>query len=202
MELTVEQAPVGDLHEYPGNPRRGDIEMIAESLRANGQFRPLVVQAGTNVVLAGNHTLQAAIKLGWPTVAVTRIEVDDDAAKRIVLADNRASDAGDYDVQDLAALLSSLGDLDGSLYTEDYLSKLLGSLDKQAHDDAVAAGDADEEVRSWVAHFQLVFDDDDQRDTWNSYLRWLRTEYPDTETNTERICAHLVDTVPALTDET
>jgi ParB-like nuclease domain len=49
--------PTADLRPYPGNPRRGDLEAIKDSLERNGQYRPIVVNRRTMEVLAGNHTL-------------------------------------------------------------------------------------------------------------------------------------------------
>ena len=63
LSLTVERIKLGDLRPLPGNARRGDVDAIVDSLRRNGQFRPLVVQRSTGYVLGGNHTLQAAQRL-------------------------------------------------------------------------------------------------------------------------------------------
>ncbi|MFB7496068.1 hypothetical protein ACFC09_15475 [Streptomyces sp. NPDC056161] len=151
--------PIGDLSGYPGNPRRGDVGMILGSLTANGQYRPLVVREkedGALVVLAGNHTLQAMAAHGpgpcglvtrvgkeerpcalchgqeWEPVAQVAVYSCDDAtARRIVLADNRTSDAGDYDDEALAELLDSMdGDLAGTGYTDDDLEDLLQYLEE------------------------------------------------------------------------
>lgn len=131
--LTVEQVKLGELRPYPGNARRGDVDAIASSLEAHGQFRPLIVQRSTGYVLGGNHTLQAAQRLGWPSVQVTYLDVDDDAAKRIVLADNRTHDLGDgYDDRALADLLASIdGDLTGTGFSFDDLDDLLAKLDEE-----------------------------------------------------------------------
>jgi len=58
----VASVALNTLESYPTNPRRGDIEAIAQSLKAHGQYRPIVVQYGTNFILAGNHTYKAAKK--------------------------------------------------------------------------------------------------------------------------------------------
>ena len=57
--------PTNQLHTHHQNPRRGDVQAIADSLRVNGHFRPIVVNKGTHTgrpmeVLAGNHTIMAA----------------------------------------------------------------------------------------------------------------------------------------------
>lgn len=109
-----------DLHTYWKNPRIGNVDKIAESLARNGQYRAIVVNKGTHTgrpmeVLAGNHTLKAARKLGWETITCHLIDVDDDQAARIVLADNKTAEYGSYDDKTLADLLETLDDLDEPL---------------------------------------------------------------------------------------
>lgn len=127
--------PVTELHTHHNNPRRGDVTTIAHSLATNGQFRPLVVNAGThtgrpNEVLAGNHTLQAARTLAengdarFTALDCYVIDVDDDAATRIVLADNRTADLGSYDDAVLLDLLDGLDDIDGTGYADEDVEML------------------------------------------------------------------------------
>lgn len=143
-ELTTSSEPVAGLHTYYRNPRQGDLASIRESLRVNGQYRPLVGNRGTHTgrpreVLAGNHTLMAAREEGWSHVVVCWVDVDDDHAARIVAADNRTADLGDYDEQLLAELLGDLPDLAGTGYDEDDLDRLVRDLSGEpASDDAGA----------------------------------------------------------------
>ena len=120
-QLTV---PVAGLTPYADNPRRGNVVLIVDSLRRHGQYRPLVVRARTNEVLAGNHTLRAALELGWTDIAVTFVDVDDDEAARIVLIDNRSNDVAGYDEDELYRLLDSLPDLEGTGFDVDDLAEL------------------------------------------------------------------------------
>ena len=124
-ELAV---PLAELRPYPGNPRRGDLGAIQSSLRANGQFRPIVVNRRTRQVLGGNHLVEAARGLGWSEIAATYVDVDDEQARRIVLADNRTSDLATYDDEALADLLSELPDLEGTCYERSDLDALLDDL--------------------------------------------------------------------------
>ncbi|GAA3852114.1 hypothetical protein GCM10022403_099380 [Streptomyces coacervatus] len=122
--------PVAELTPYHRNPRTGDLDSIAESLSVNGQYRPIVVNRGTltgrpNEILAGNHTYKAAKRLGWTDIAVTFLDVDDDAAAKIVIVDNRTSDLAGYDTALLADILTELPDLDGTGYDQDQLDQLL-----------------------------------------------------------------------------
>jgi len=122
------RVPVAELRLYPGNPRRGDVAAIAESLRHHGQYRPVVVNRRGKVVLAGNHVVEAARTLGWVEVAAVFIDVGARQARRIVLADNRTADLATYDPEALLALLEELPDLAGTAYDEDALAELLAEV--------------------------------------------------------------------------
>lgn len=134
--------PVTNVELHPDNPRRGDLAVIADSLRTNGLYRPLVAQRSTGFVLAGNHTLRALLDLGAEQVPVTWVEVDDRAAARIILADNRSSDLGGYDVTTLAELMNSLGDdaFVGTGYAEADMDQLLVDLQSAAEVSKNASG--------------------------------------------------------------
>lgn len=129
LKLEHRSVVIDDVKPYPDNPRFGNVDAIAESLEAHGQFRPLVVQKSTGYVLAGNHTLIAAKRLEWKKIAVTYIDVDDEQAARIVLVDNRTSDLAHYDEPALAELLSSLGSFEATGYQDDDVSRLLANID-------------------------------------------------------------------------
>jgi site-specific DNA-methyltransferase (adenine-specific) len=122
--------PLDTLRPYARNPRRGDVATIVESLRANGQYRPIVVRSSTREVLAGNHTLAAARELGWSEIAATFVDVDDEQAARIVLVDNRANDVAGYDEAELAELLRGLPDLEGTGYDQAALDALVYGLEQ------------------------------------------------------------------------
>lgn len=121
----VQRVKIEFLKTHPRNPRRGDVDAIAESLLINGQIGAIVVQQSTNFVIGGNHTLQAAQQLGWEEIDVIWRDVDDDQALRELLVLNRASDLATYDNDTLLALLQSLDDLVGTGYDEETMNALL-----------------------------------------------------------------------------
>lgn len=131
----VESVKVDTLKQHPKNPRKGDVDVIAESLFANGQIAPIVVQRSTMHVIGGNHTLKAAISLGWDKIDVIFRDVDDVQAERELLALNRTSDLAEYDTDALVAMLKGLDDLTGTGYDEDALRALLDETDFEADDD-------------------------------------------------------------------
>ena len=125
LNTKVVDVPIDMVSPHPENPRVGNVDAIADSILTNGFYGALIVQKSTNHIIAGNHRWKAAVQLGMKTVPTIMVDVDDEAAVRILLADNRTSDLGTYDDSALAALLSSLPNLDGTGYTPDDLSELL-----------------------------------------------------------------------------
>jgi hypothetical protein len=118
------------------NVRQGDIGAISESLKAHGQYRPIVVDRRTNRILAGNHTWKAAKALGWQQINTGFIETkDDEEALRILLADNRTTDLASYDEAELANLLKDLANTDegltGTAFDGDALDQLLMDLEQE-----------------------------------------------------------------------
>ena len=129
---STEEIKISTIRTYDKNPRIGNVDIIAESLSKNGQFKPIVVNKRTMQVLAGNHTYLAARSLGWETIYASYIDVDDDTAKRIVLADNKTSDMGTYDDSILAELLASLPEVTGTGYSVAEVDDLMKSISADA----------------------------------------------------------------------
>ena len=124
----IEHVELDDIKPYHDNPRVGDVDVIAESLDTSKQYKPLVVQESTNEILAGNHTWQAAKRLGWETISIVRIDVDDEEAARIVVADNRTADLGTYNAEVLSRVLDSLPDTAGTGYDKESYQMLMDSV--------------------------------------------------------------------------
>jgi site-specific DNA-methyltransferase (adenine-specific) len=137
----VVMVPIGSVRAAKRNPRRGDVVVIKESLAANGQYRPLVVNRPTMEVLAGNHTLVAARELGWETILVGFVDVSEGHATRIKLVDNRSSDLACWDDAELAELLGEVEDLTGTGFSRADLDALLDlvSADVPVAEDEVPA---------------------------------------------------------------
>lgn len=159
IPATLEQlaVPIDQLKHYGKNARRGDVAAIAESLEHHGQYKPIVVRAGTNEVLAGNHTLKAARELGWDRLAVTFMDVNDDQAARIVLVDNRTNDLAGYDEEALAGLLQELPDLAGTGFTVDAVDALVHGQEQEPADAPDSADDLPEQPEP-TARLGDVFD--------------------------------------------
>lgn len=187
--LKVTRHPLADLNAYHKNARRGDVTAIAESLKTLGQFKPVVVNHGTltgrpNEVLAGNHTVQAARTLDWDGVQVAWVDVDEETATKIVVADNRTSDLSSYDNDALADLLGGLHDYTGTGFSHADYTRLLPK--PEAGEDEWT----DYKVPNFVVSYQLVFDNEAQQAVWHAYLRHLKATRAE-ESIGARLAAHL-----------
>jgi ParB-like chromosome segregation protein Spo0J len=131
--LRTEMVQLDQLTPFPGNARRGKVEVIKESIEKNGQYRSLIVREikdGPQVVLAGNQTMISISELGGSQARCEIIECDDDTARRINLVDNRASDLAEDDEEALAELLGHFReDGTGTGYTADEIAEYVGDLE-------------------------------------------------------------------------
>lgn len=138
--LTALLVPMTDLRPYPANARTHDDTLLQESLRTNGQYRPVVVRREDGTILAGNGTYAAALALGWDQLAATYVSCTDEQARRIVLVDNRANDVAGYDDGLLLQLLEDLDADPGGLPGSGFADADLAELSARLH--ALDGGDA------------------------------------------------------------
>lgn len=128
----MQRVPIDNVHEHPSNPRDGDIGEIQKSIRQNGFYGALVVQESSGKILAGNHRWRAAQAEGLDEVPVIYVDVGDEEALRILLADNRTSDVAGYHEDQLADLLEHLDSTEDRLAGTGYgggdLDELLDDL--------------------------------------------------------------------------
>ena len=100
-----------DKYEYlKGNPRKGDVDAIAEAYDYFGQVKPIVAveKDGVFTVISGNHQLKGARKLGWTHIAVVEVPFENDKAIAFALADNRLSEMGTTDTGGVYEMLQTV----------------------------------------------------------------------------------------------
>lgn len=182
--------PVSMLAPFPGNANVGNVAQLRGSLQANGQYRALITRmVGADeklVVVAGWHTLQALIAEGATEVRCEIHVGDDKWALRTNIADNKFPEYSHRDVDLLLDQLDLLeGEYAGTGFTEDQVNAMLTPAPEGPKDGEGPGGNEP------TVGFNLIFDNEVQQDAWYSYLRWLRKQHPDLETNGERIHADL-----------
>lgn len=123
---------VDSIRPYPNNPNEGDVGAIAESIEENGWYGRCLVQKSTGYILAGENRWKAAKAMGAEFVPCEVVDVDDEAAERIVLVDNRTNRRGRDDPATLFKLLAEgmqrRGALRGTGYDEDDVNALFARL--------------------------------------------------------------------------
>lgn len=138
-DLKTVQINPEELTLHPENPNHGDVEAIANSIQVNGFYEPVIVQASTGYVISGNHRVKAARALNLETIPAVRLDVDDTAARRILLASNATAQK---------AVLNDLG-----------VARVL-QLIQQEDEDVMGTGYDDDEVSDY-----LVMLEHDERET-------------------------------------
>jgi ParB-like chromosome segregation protein Spo0J len=151
--------PVDNLTLDPDNARRGDVEAVRRSLNTFGQRKPIVVKrTGTDadnrpagIVTAGNHTLMAALDLGWTEIAAVFTDDDATTARAYALADNRTGELAGWDDAALAASLAELNaesfDMASLGWSDTDLAALLNGGTPTAGNDDDRPAAADEPTR-------------------------------------------------------
>lgn len=131
--MEIVQTPVDEIELHPDNANESDMRALIESIKVNRFYSPILVSSNSGYVLAGNHRLIAARELGAETVPVIFLDVTDEEAKRIMLADNRTTRLGHDDPIALAELLDSLFDTDlalaGTGFSTSDLNELMAAID-------------------------------------------------------------------------
>lgn len=210
----AEMVAASAIRPHPRNPRHSDVGGLVQLIRANGFYGRCVVQRSSGHILVGNHRYLAAREAGLTQIPVEWVDVDDEQALRILVADNRSSDLANYNDVLLAELLQEQrvrGGLDGTGFDDAALDRLMESLaaemEKQAapaESQDAASGEPEEDgaeqgeparpnsgLGTPVVSYNIIFDDEEQQRKWFAFLRALKALYPDVETTGARLVGYL-----------
>lgn len=90
-----------EIEPWEANPHEGDVEAIMASYSQFGQVKPIVIHAekkgSTPTIIAGNHSAEAARRLGWTHIAAINFKGTRREAIAFALADNRTTELGRND---------------------------------------------------------------------------------------------------------
>lgn len=136
INTTVESVPLNLLKPHPRNVNQGDFGAIMESVQTNGFYGTIVANKRTGHILAGNHRYAVAKQMGYDTIPVAWVDVDDEEEIRILVADNRTTRLGNDDEAALSALLAELAGtptgLTGTGFDGDDLDRMIADLSGNA----------------------------------------------------------------------
>jgi ParB-like chromosome segregation protein Spo0J len=133
--MKLEKIKISELSCDPANARKHperNIETIVASLKRFGQQKPIVIDS-SNVVRAGNGTLEAARSMGWTEIDCVRTALKGSDAIAYAIADNRTAELAEWDDDVLAASLNGLLADDPDLlnaagFSDEELGTLLGEI--------------------------------------------------------------------------
>ena len=115
--LKVQYVDIDSLKPFEGNPRtisEKGLEKLQRSIEEYGFVNPILVQRGTNMIIAGHQRIKAARNAGLSKVPAIFLDFDDITAKAYNLMDNRSVEESDWDFGLLADLIMELdnGEID------------------------------------------------------------------------------------------
>ncbi|AKL88379.1 ParB-like partition protein [Gordonia phage GMA6] len=188
----IETKPIqmAELQMYHKNPRIGNVNAIAASLEESGQFKPIVVNIGThtsrkNEILAGNHTFMGMKKLGEKLIYASFVDVDEQQATKIVLADNKVADLGTYDEKIIADLFESLPDIAGTGYSQEEFEDIMSSVSVDISDSSKY--DSNVDVDNLIGGISMENEEQERReDTMTDRERYKAERESDDDGEEER----------------
>jgi len=121
------------LHPWPNNPTKDDpasVRRVAESIKRFGFGAPLVARAENGEIIAGHTRFKAAQLLKLPSVPVRLLDITEQDAHALALADNRLAALTQRSNEALAAALRDMPSIDQVIagYEQPDIDKLLREL--------------------------------------------------------------------------
>lgn len=135
LNQETKTVPIDSIQPHPQNVHEAQAAPLAESITANGFYGSVIVQVSTRFIIVGSHRWREAKQAGATEIPATFIDVDDTAAIRIMLADNRTGQLGSDNTDALAGLLENFDDLIGTGFSDGDLAALLSETNKTAFSD-------------------------------------------------------------------
>ena len=126
-ELKIVIKNIDELKVYENNPRKNDqaVDAVANSIKEFG-FKVPVIITKDNVIIAGHTRIKACKKLGITDVpCIIADDLSEDQIRAFRLADNRASELADWDLDKLKIEFDNI-ELDLDLFGFEELQKKLG----------------------------------------------------------------------------
>ena len=169
MDINVEYVPLSEIVEADSNPKDHDIGQIYQSIKRFGFTQPIMMNENTGKLLAGHgrlQTLQQMKQAGektpkrikekdkeWLVPVLKGISCEDDMeAQAYLIADNRLTELGGWNTNDLVESLQEMIEgglsLEGVGYDFDDLETMVTQIEETGIFDVEAIPEADDEETS------------------------------------------------------
>lgn len=167
-ELKIEYLPIEALKPYENNPRINDeaAKYVANSIKEFGFKVPAVIDKN-NVLIAGHTRLKAAEMLKMKTIPCIRADdLTEEQAKAFRLADNKVSEAAQWDFGKLEIELADI-EIDMQAFGFDFDMTAAGDFEGVTDDIAEDGYYGDERERTNSAYnLELLEDTELESDFW------------------------------------
>ena len=188
--MNIQEIEIDKLIPYHNNPRKNQtIDAIASSINEYGFQQPIVVDKNM-VVIVGHTRLLGAKKLGLDKVPIQIADLTQAQAKAYRIADNKLNEGSEWDYTKLHNELAELLDDNYDITNLGFHPQELDDFLNDTYD-----GDAEQGIETVENHsasgviiqYNIIFDDDDQQQTWFNFIKFLKAHYPDMDTIGERL---------------
>jgi hypothetical protein len=148
MPPAAEWVHPGELVPWARNPRRNDGEPVAKVAASIAEFgfaAPIVARRATREIIAGHTRWKAAQQLGLERVPVRFVDLTEERAHLLALADNRLGELAEWDTAELAALLADYEapDIEIAGWSAAELAKLEEAAESEGEEGAELGGSAE-----------------------------------------------------------
>lgn len=134
-EVAATWGDIESLHPWAKNPRKNEgkpVAEVAKSIQRFGFAAPIVARTSDRRIIAGHTRWKAAKKLGMTLVPVRFVDLDEDQAAALTLADNRLSEITPWDDDALADVLREIEaagmDMDGLGWSTEEIDALINGV--------------------------------------------------------------------------
>lgn len=156
--MNIQMKKVSDLCPYENNPRHNDdaVPYVANSIREFGFKVPIVIDS-QGVIIAGHTRLKAAKKLRMREVpCIVADDLTEEQVKAFRLADNRVSEAAEWDFDLLREEMEAITEID----MEEFGFELLPDDEEPTTETAEESGGENERMRTDEAYNLAMLDAD------------------------------------------
>lgn len=191
--LKIENRKIADLIPYARNARvhsDNHVAQIAKSITEFGWTNPILVD-GTNGIIAGHGRIKAAQLLKMTEVPVLELKNLSEAQRRAyILADNKLALNSDWDGELLKLELHALDEMKYDLELVGFDGAELSTI---MFAEEIDPNDKAEKPVNFVVQYNIIFDDEQQQDTFYGFIRYLKENDNESETVGQRLIKFIED---------
>lgn len=192
--MDIQYINPNELKPYYQNPRKNlNVDKVATSIREFGFQQPIVVDSAM-VVVVGHTRLEASKELGLDKVPVLVADLPPEKAKAYRIADNKLNEGSEWDYTKLHKELGELLDVNYELenlgFHEKELEDFITHTDTESLKEGIETVE-NKSVSGVVIQYNIIFDNDEQQQTWFNFIKFLKSNYPNMDTIGERLTEYI-----------